>query len=420
MATLSLTDPSGWRRWGSWLSLGMWNPDKGKQYDRPFSGPVSSNTHVSDERAMQVSAVFSCIRIISETCASLPLCVYERVPNGRKEVDGHWLSQLLEEPNKAMTGQEYREALVASIAGWGNGYTQVGRDSSGQPKQLWPLRPEGMEIDKTDRFSVSYKYRPTGDQGEALPLKSGETLMHVKGFGTDGIVGLSPLGIGREALGLAVSAEDYAGSFYANGGKPSGVLMLDRILTPDQRNKINKEFGGIASTTARDGNRLWVLEAAMKYQSISIAPEDAQMILTRQFQIGEIARLFRVPLFLLMEMEKSTSWGSGLEQQNLAFLAYTLRPYLRRIESSINRWLLTPAERKKYYVEHNVEGLLRTDSAARASFLSTMVQNGLMTRNEARAKENLPPMPGGDDLTVQMNLTPAKDLSKIQAPEGVF
>lgn len=419
MATLSLTDPSGWRRWGSWLSFGLWNPDKGHQYDRPFSGPISSNLSVPDERAMQVSAVFSCIRIIAETCASLPLCVYKRTKDGREEVDDHWLSQLLHEPNEMMTGQEYREALVSAIAGWGNGYTEVVRNSNARPVELWPLRPEGMEVEKTDRFSVAYKYRPTGDAKTVVPFKR-DDLMHVKGFGTDGVVGLAPLGMAREALGLSVSAEDYAGSFYANGGKPSGVLMLDRILTPDQRSKINKEFGGIASSTARDGNRLWVLEAAMKYQSISIAPEDAQMILTRQFQIGEIARFFRVPLFLLMEMEKSTSWGSGLEQQNLAFLAYTLRPYLTRIEHSINRWLLTKDERKTYYVEHNVEGLLRADSTARASFLSTMVQNGLMTRNEARAKENLPPMPGGDDLTVQMNLTPAKDLSKIQAPQGAF
>lgn len=417
-AAPTLEDPRGWGRLiGGWWSR-LWNPDRGKQSAGSVSGGSASGVTVTDQRAMQVAAVFSCIRLISEITASLPLPVYRRLPDGTREVaQDHWLSKLLTEPNPLMTGQELREALGAGLAGWGNAYVQRVNSGSGRVVQLWPLKPDFMQVDRTDLDRIEYRYNRVGTNSGPETLQQ-EEVLHVKGFGLDGVMGLAPLAMARQALGLAISAEDYAASFYRNGGKPSGVLMVDRLLQPEQRQKIEEKFAGIASG---DSNRLWVLEAAMQYQQITIPPEDAQMLQTRQFELAEIARFFRVPLFLLMEMEKSTSWGSGLEQQNLAFLAYSLRPYLTRIEKSINRWLLSPAERQIYYVEHNVEALLRTDSAARAQFYSTMVQNGLMTRNEVRTKENLPPMDGGNQLTVQTNLTPAEYLASIAnktSPKG--
>lgn len=400
-----------------WWARGLWNPDKGKQSADGDRSPVSSSrAYVSDERALSVSAVFSCIRIISETVASLPLCVYERQANGtRREVHDHWLAGLLEKPNPLMTGQEYREAMTSALAGWGNSFSEKARNAKGRTIELWPLRPEGVVVDKTDRFTIRVTYHPTGDSRSEIPYEDGETL-HVKGFGTDGIMGLSPMGLAREALGLAISAEDYASSYYANGGRPTGIMSSEKTLTPDQRVQARKEFTGIANEGAAAGNKLWLLEGPnFKYQSISIPPEDAQMLQTRQFQIAEIARYFRVPLFLLNEMEKSTSWGSGLEQQNLAFLAYTLRPYLIRIENSINRWIIPKDEQARYYVEHNVEGLLRADSAARASYYATMVQNGLMDRNEVRGRENFPLREGAGALTVQSNLLPIDLLGKPPA-----
>ncbi len=405
----SLTNPMGWGRlMGTWWS-GLWNPDKGRQSGGSVRGASESNIVVDDWRAMQVSAVFSCIRLIAELTASLPLPLYKRTENGtREQVRDHWMVDLLNAPNPLMTGQELRETWGFGLAGWGNAYCRRVQFDGDKVLELWPMKPEFMTVDKPALDRMRYCYTPVGESG---PEKyEQDQILHIKGFGNDGIVGMSPLAFARQALGLAISAERFAASLFANGGKPSGTLATDRILDPKQRDDVRKQFQGI---NAGDANRLWVLEAGFKYEPISIPPEDAQMLQTRQMSVSEIARFFRVPLFLLMEMEKSTSWGSGLEQQNLAFLAYTLRPYLTRIEAAINRWLMPPDMRRDYYVEHNVEALLRADSQARARFLSIMVQNGLMTRNEGRAKENLPPMPGGDVLTVQTNLTPADQLPDI-------
>lgn len=406
--TVNTTSPQ-LGKWLRWASFGLYNPEKGKLTSAPVHLGNSAGAVVTDARAMQIAAVWSCIRLISETCASLPREVYRRKKSGtREKATDHWLSALIHEPNPMMTSQEYWEVVFMHIASWGNSYNLRDNIRYGERvKYLWPLRPEAMCVERDGFRALRYQYTMAGS-GEVKDLAQPDVL-HVKGFGSDGVIGLAPLAMARQALGLAVSADDYAGSFFANGGKPSGVLMIDKTLTKEQRQQVRKQFSPMAEGGA---NKLWVLEAASKYQPISIPPEDAQMLQTRQFQIAEIARFFRVPLFLLMEMEKSTSWGSGLEQQNIAFLTYTLRPYLTRVENSINRWLLTDAERDQYFVEHNVEGLLRADSKARAEFYSTMVQNGLMKRNEVRDKENLPPVEGGDQLTAQTNLAPLDKLGQ--------
>lgn len=406
--TLSLTDPKFWKRV---LSFGLWNPDTGTQIALPGRGPIATGAEVGDQRAIQVAAVFSSIRLIAETCASLPLVVYERLPdNTRKEARDHWLSKLLREPNPFMTGQEYREAIFCHIAAWGNGFSEKVPNADGKIIELWPLKPDQMKVTRNGYDSIKYEYSKT--HGKKTDYKQSE-ILHVKGFGTDGIMGLSPLGMAREAVGLSVAAENYAASFYKNGGKPSGVLMVDKVLKPEQSAALELKYGGIVHGGEDQSNKLWILEAFAKYQAITIPPEDAQMIGTRQFQIAEIARIFRIPPHLLMDMTGSTSWGTGLEQQNLAFLTYTLRPYLTRMEQSVNRWLLPDNERGKFYVEHNVEGLLRADSAARATFYSQMVQNGIFNRNEVRGKENQAPYTGGEIYTAQSNLLPLDKLGQV-------
>ncbi len=413
--TGTLTDPKFWKRF---FTFGLWNPDTGPQAVLPGRGPIATGAELGDQRAIQVAAVFSAIRLIAETCASLPLVVYERMDgNTRKEARDHWLSKLLREPNPIMTGQECREAMFCHIAAWGNSYSSVvpNADKS-KIIELWPLKPDCMKVTRNGFDSMSFEYQ--NSQGKTTKYDQ-EEVLHVKGFGTDGVMGLSPLGMAREAIGLSVAAETYAASFYKNGGKPSGVLMVDKVLKPEQSAALEKKYGGMVHGGEDQSNRLWVLEAFAKYEAISIPPEDAQMIGTRQFQIAEIARIFRIPPHLLMDMTGSTSWGTGLEQQNLAFLTYTLRPYLTRMEQSVNRWLLSDKERGQFYVEHNVEGLLRADSAARAEFYSKMTQNGIFNRNEVRAKENQPPYDGGEIFTVQSNLTPLDKLGVIPPPNPV-
>ena len=404
MASLFWT---GWRKWFTW---GVSSPDKGSQYGEPLSTPQAANIVVSDTRAMQVSAVFSCVRLISECIGSLPLTVYRRLPNGQREpAPDHWLSQLLREPNDLMTGQEWQETVAAQLASWGNAYSRVARSDGGRPTELWPLRPNSMDVQRNGFGPLVYEYT-----SEALGTQKWGSLdvLHVRGFGQEGLKGLSPLGFARESMSIAVSAEEYAARFYANGGKPSGVAEVDQILKPEQRAALKELIADQTGRNAAESQGVLLLEGGAKYKPISIPPEDAQMLGTRSFQIAEIARFFRVPLFLLMDETKNTSWGSGLEQQNLAFLTYTLRPYLVRIERAISRWLLSREERAEYFCEFNVEGLLRADSKARAEFYSTMVQNGLMSRNEVRTKENLPRVEGADALTAQVNLAPLGQLGE--------
>jgi HK97 family phage portal protein len=381
----------------------IFNADKGEQRAGPASYANSARVAVDDSRAMQVAAVFRCIRIIAETAGTLPLIVYERGANGtRQVVREHWLTALLNAPNSEMTGDELREALVASIAGWGNGYAQVVR-AAGKPKEIWPYKVDRMKVSRRADLTLQYQY-PSAE-GVLVDLPRAE-LLHFRGFSLDGVMGLSPLALARESLGLTVGAENYAASFYASGGRPAGVLSVDKVLRPEQREQIRGQFTGLTDDNEK---RFWVLEAGLKYQPVTVPPEDMQMLQTRAFQLADIARFFGVPLFLLMQADNVPNWG--LEQQNLAFLTYTLRPYLTRLEASFNRWLVPEKERGKIYVEHNTDSLLRADSAARASLYSTMVQNGLMTRNEVRERENLAPMDGGDILTAQTNLAALSDIT---------
>lgn len=406
-----------WTGWMRYLFGGVWNPEKGRQMSGPGAYANDSLQEVSDTRALQIAAVYRCIRIIAETCATMPLKAYERLANGDRGPElppAHWLPSLIKKPNAEMTGEEWRESMFAQMAGWGNGYSQIVPNAAGRATELWPYKVERMQVDRNADRTLSYRYPLAGGVPEDLP--AGRTL-HLRMFTLDGVMGLSPLGLARETLGLAVGAERFASSFYANGGRPSGVMTSDKLLTDKQREQIERNFGGLAGGGG-DGKRFWLLEANLKYESITANPEDLQMLQTRAFSIAEIARFWGVPLFLLGSTEKSTSWGSGLEQMNLAFLTYTLRAYLERMEAVFDSVIIPEAEQSKIMVEHDVSPLLRADSAARASFSSTMVQNGLMTRNEVRRRENLPIVDGGDKLTVQVNLTNLDELGAAVPQAG--
>lgn len=407
------------RRIFQWLASGLSNPETGVQN----SGPVSLSAEavdISDERALQLSAVWSCVRLISETVSCLPLALYRRGNDGRTDIDmDHPLSVLLKRtPNQVMTDVEFREAMTTQLVLWGNGYARIGWSGDRQdsrPVSLMPLRPGHMEVIRQLDGSVAYYY--TTESG--TEVYSPRSIMHLKGFSAEGVIGFSPLALARHSLGLTVAAEQYSAGAFRNGGRPLGTLNFDTFLTQPQREAALKMYENITSG-ATNNAKSWVLEGGVKYSAISIPPDDLQMLESRRFQIGEIARFFRVPSHLINDSEKATSWGSGIEQLNLGFLQYTLMPYLKRWETVIRRSLMTPVEKRQLIVEHNVEGLLRADSTSRASFYSTMAQNGLMTRNEIRQKENLPQKDGGDDLTVQVNLTPVGDLPKpISEPPKV-
>jgi HK97 family phage portal protein len=391
----------------SWFSRwfgtgGLTNPDEGPHIAGPTSTRTESGLNLSDERAMQLSAVWSCVRLISETVGSLPLGVYERTADGRRAVSDHFLYELLRvSPNDLMSPLEFREAMTVQLALWGNGYAYIERNARGVPLSLTPLHPAQMTPVK-EAGTVTYHYQT--NKGEHIYAK--ESILHLKGFSVDGIVGLSPLAYARHTMGISASADQFASKSFSSGGRPSGVLMVDRILTDTQREQLRDIYENI--TVSDTG--LWVLEGGTSYQAIDIPPDDMQMLESRQFQLSDIARFFRVPSHMINDGSQATAWGSGIEQLNIGFLTYTLRPYLTRWESAVADSLLDRTARRRYFVEHNVEGLLRADSAARASFYATAAQNGWMSRNEIRRKENLPPVDGADELTVQVNLTPVDEL----------
>lgn len=391
------------------------NSDTGDQYSGPITNSNDANVSYTDQRALQHTAVWSCMRLITETVGSLPLPLYRYTADGRESVDDHYLARIFwESPNPMMTPLEFREALTAQVVGWGNGYAFIqwsGRPFDSEVISLVPLRAELMVPVRLGN-TVSYHYHT--ERGVQVFAK--ESIFHIKGWGTDGLVGLSPIGYAAQTLGVSLSADKYAAKAFSSGGRPVGVLKFDAFLNAEQRKQAREVHRNIS---ADDADGTWVLEGGSDYKPVVFNPSELQVIESRQFQLAEIARIFRVPSYLINDHEKSTSWGTGIEQQNLGFLTYTIRPYLTRWEAAISGSLLNRTDRKKYFMEHNVEGLLRADSAGRASYLSQMVQNGLMSRNEGRKKENLPPKVGGDELTVQVNLTPLDQLIKATSNAGI-
>ena len=367
--TLSLTthrQAGVWARFGRWLR-GRGHPEEGEQLTEPMhvghrtqSRGAITPAPVSDQRAFTVSTVFSATRLIAEIVGTLPLEAFT-VTDG----DGvdpradrrHWLNQLLRSPNQWMTCQEFKEQMTQGLVLWGNAYARIDRNSRGEPISLVPYRPDRMKVTRED---LRLRYFYAFDKGEEE--LNADDVLHLKGFG-DGWVGYSVIGYARLAMGLAVAAEDYAAGFFANDGKSPGVLQLDQTLRPEQRELVRKNFGGLVGN---DSERLFVLEGKMSFSPLGLPMTDAQFLEQRRFSVAEIARFFRVPLWLLMETEKSTSWGTGLSEQNLAFLQYTLEPYLTRWEQAISKRLIPVAQQSQVYAKHDVDALLRANPKVRA------------------------------------------------------
>jgi HK97 family phage portal protein len=374
-----------------------------------------SGKAVNVQTALQLATVWACIRLISETIATLPLQVYQRDAKGGRTVNReHWLYPILhDQPNANMTAVEFWEAVVAQLCLWGNAYC-LKTFAGSRIISLDPLKPNLMQV-KTD-LNGNLLYLYTTSKG--IKTYTEAEIWHIKGFGIDGLIGLSPISYARNSLGSSMSADEASGKVFANGMRSGGALKMSQILKPDQRKEIRESLAPELAGTSNTG-KLMVLEGGMEFQPLSMNPDDAQMLETRAFHIEEICRWFRVPPFMVGHSEKSTSWGTGLEQQMLGFLTFALRPYLSRIEQGIKKGLLPPAERAKNFAEFSLEGLMRADSTGRAALYASAAQNGWMTRNEIRDLENWSPKSGGDELTVQSNLIPINMLGKITSTTPV-
>ena len=378
-----------------------------------YMGGSSSGKVVTERSAMQMTAVYACVRILSEAIAGLPLHMYRYKDDGGKEkaLDHPLYLLLHDEPNPEMSSFVFRETLMTHLLLWGNAYAQIIRNGKGEVVALYPLMPNKMTVSRDETGQLYYTYQKSQEE---LPKDNTYTVtlhpsdvLHIPGLGFDGLVGYSPIAMAKNAIGLAIATEEYGSKFFANGAAPSGVLEHPGTIKDPQRVRESwmSQFGGSANS-----NKIAVLEEGLKYTPISISPEQAQFLETRKFQIDEIARIFRVPPHMVGDLDKSSF--SNIEQQSLEFVKYTLSPWISRWEQAIHRSLLLPSEKPRYFARFNVEGLLRGDYQSRMNGYAVARQNGWMSANDIRELENLDRIPtelGGDLYLINGNMTKLAD-----------
>ena len=379
-----------------------------------FMGGSSSGKHVNERSAMQMTAVYSCVRILSEAVAGLPLHLYQYTADGGKaKALDHPLYRLLhDEPNPEMTSFIFRETLMTHLLLWGNAYAQIIRNGKGEVLGLYPLMPAKMTVDRDAKGELFYRYlRTTEDspglgKAETVYLDPHDVL-HISGLGFDGLIGYSPIAMARNAIGMAIACEEYGAKFFANGANPGGVLEQPGTIKDPA--KVRESWNSVYQGSG-NSHRIAVLEEGLHFNPISIANEQAQCLDTRKFQINEIARIFRVPPHMVGDLEKSSF--SNIEEQSLEFVKYTLGPWVIRWEQALARALFSEAEKPRMFFKFNVDGLLRGDYVSRMNGYAVGRQNGWMSANDIRSLENLDPIPedeGGNLFLVNGNMCQLRD-----------
>lgn len=381
---LSLTD------YGQWVDLGI--------VDETDSGVL-----VTPSRALRVAAVFACVRILAETVAMLPLITYEKMPRGRKRAVNHPLYTLLKDrPNSDMTAFEFRQVMQGHLALWGNGYAHIDYAGNGQVRELFPLRPDRMIqiVPVGNRWAYHYQL-PGGE----LRWFSEVEIFHLRGLGSDGRIGYSPISLMRQAVGLAVAEETFGARFFGNDARPGGVLEHPTRLSEEAQARLLESWESRHGGLSRS-HKTAILEEGLKYTEIGMNPRDSQFIEGRKFQISEIARMFRVPPHKIGDLERATF--SNIEHQGLEFVTDTMLPWLTNWEQAIEQRLMLERDRERFFVEFLVDSLLRGDTQTRYEAYATARQNGWMSANDIREKENMNPIEGGDIYLVPLNLVPVR------------
>jgi HK97 family phage portal protein len=383
-------------------------------FERNADNPLRWMLPSTEHRALMRSTVMACVQLIAGTISTLPCNVYRRRnPGPGRDLDAeHPLYGLLHDsPNDDMTAQSFWQAVVASMLLNGEAYGEI-KMTEGTKRvvsiEYLDFNSVSWRIENGDRI---YSRRTANGGQKDIPA---ENLFRVLGFSLDGINGISAIRYGAMMLNSAELADAAANSFFRKGLHPTVAFTYDKVMRQDQRDEMRgavRKLGGAVNA----GDPI-VLEGGMGVESIGINPDDAQLLESRQWSVQEICRWFLVPPFMVGHSEGSTSWGSGLEQQNLGFLTYCLRPKIKALEQSASKYLMGPVERKQVYVEFAIDALLRADSTGRAALYSSASQNGWMTRAEIREYENLPPVDGSDALTCQSNLVPLDQLGAQSSP----
>lgn len=371
-------------------------------------GRSTSGKIVNENTAMQLSAVYACVKVLAESVAALPLHVYEYENDGnKKRAVKHNLYTLLHDaPNSEMTSFIFRETLMGHLLLRGNAYAQIFRDKVGRVIGLYPLKPNKMTIESDDNGKKIYTYTLT--KGELPNFKDGgqikfsaADILHIPALGYDGIIGYSPIAMARNAIGLSIACEEYGSKFFANGARPSGILKTPNLIKDPEklRESWQSAYGG------ENSGRVAILEQGLEYQAISLPNSDSQFLESRRFQLEEIARIFRVPLHLLQDLSHATF--SNIEHQSLDFVVYSLMPWLVRFEQSMNKALFLPNERGRFFVKFNTGGLLRGDIQSRYNAYAVARQNGWMSSNDIRELEDLNLIPddkGGNEYLINGNM----------------
>lgn len=389
----------GIRAWASRLFASGDRSPYGGFWFEPVGVHTSSGLRVSADSALQLSAVYACVRIIASQFASLPFTLYRnRVDGGKDRVTNHPIYTLLaRRPNPYQNAFEWREMMAGHLALRGNAYNQIVSDSRGNITALLPLHPDRMQI--LLQTDGDYRYQYTQLSGAMATYSRGE-IWHLRGLSSDGIIGLSPIALARNAIGGAQAAQDYGARFFANDATPTGGWVeypgafKDKQSREQFRESLQEAQSGI------NHGKLAVFEFGMKYHQISVTPEDAQFLETRRFHVTDIARWFGVPPHKIGDLDRATN--NNIEQQALEFVQETLGPMAERWEASIEAELLFDDEELE--AEFQFSQLMRGDSQSRATFYNMGIQSGWLTRNEARIAENLNPLPGLDQPLRPLNM----------------
>ncbi|MBQ9632459.1 MAG: phage portal protein [Lachnospiraceae bacterium] len=348
--------------------------------------------------------------------AQLPLHLYKVTdPDGQEKAQDHPLYKILyREPNPEMTSFSYWEAVMTHLLLWGNSYSQVIRDGKNTVLGIYPLLPENVEIDRTESGELYYIYHAytnevPGETNKDIIFRRDE-ILHIPGLSFNGLVGFSPIAMMKNSLGTTMAVEKYGSAFFKNGAQPAGVLEHPGVLKDPQKIRDNwvNAYGGPGNA-----HKVAVLEEGMAYKPISLPPEDSQFLSTREFGVEEICRIFRVPPHMVQDLKRATF--SNIEHQSIDFVVHTLDPWLVRIEKAIVKDLLIEDEKDLYFPKFNVDGLLRGDYKSRMDGYSVGISTGIISPNEARRKENMPPLPedeGGDFHIVNGTFIKLKDVGQ--------
>lgn len=373
-------------------------------------GQSAAGANVNERSAMQMTAVYACVRVLAESIASLPLHVFKKDSEGNQEkAEDHSLFFLLhDEPNPEMTSYIFRETLMTHLLLFGNAYAQILRNGRGDVLGLYPLMPNKMTVERDDNGSLFYRYQR---HNEEPPTMDGNTViltpkdvLHIPGLSYDGLVGLSPIAACRNAIGSGLAADEYSSKFYANGAAPMGVLEHPGLIKDPER---LRESWNAAYGSSRNAGKVAILEEGLKFTPISISPQDSQLLETRKFSVEEICRIFRVPPHLVQDLERATF--NNIEQMSLDFVMYSLMPWVRRWEDSMARVLLNPQEKKRMSIRFNLDGLLRGSYESRMRGYSIGINNGIMCPNDCRKLEGFDLIPddqGGNIYMVQGAMIP--------------